>query len=345
MSIESELFEKLRAVPEKLLAYGFHKEDSGYVYQASLAGGMEAQIHVRGREVRGRVLDEFDDEYIAFRLPVRGGFAAGVREEYLELLNDIADACFISVPFVGEQTCRIADLIQETYGVLPDAAFKKFPDYRVFRHEDGSWFALVMNVERAKLGIGSGMAEIIDLKCTREKDPEKGILPPYHMSGSGWLSVLLDDQLPDEEIMKMIAESHQLTDKGRIEAGEGLWLIPANPSYFDLDHAFSVSDTLYWHRSAGIKKGDTVFIYYGAPYSSIRYRCVVIETGFTLDDLYGIHKEGMRLQKVASYKDCRISMNVLREHGVRGVRGARRMPEELKSRIERMYPWYNNQQK
>ena len=43
----------------------------------------------------------------------------------------------------------------------------------------------------------------------REK---KGFLPAYHMNKENWISILLDDTVPEEEIKSLIRFSYQLTE-------------------------------------------------------------------------------------------------------------------------------------
>ncbi len=70
-----------------------------------------------------------------------------------------------------------------------------------------------MNVPEHRLGLpGDGSVDVLDVKC----DPrmigsllsEKGFLPAYHMSKSTWISVLLDESVPDEQILSLIELSY-----------------------------------------------------------------------------------------------------------------------------------------
>ena len=56
------------------------------------------------------------------------------------------------------------------------------------------------------------------------------------------------------------------------------WLIPSNPKYYDIIHAFDDTDEIDWKQGAGIKTGDTVFMYVGSPVSAVLYKCKVTET-------------------------------------------------------------------
>lgn len=59
--------------------------------------------------------------------------------------------------------------------------------------------------------------DIINLKVNPEKGEGvtaiKGIYPGYHMNHQNWISVILDDALPDEKIMRLIEDSFSLTNQ------------------------------------------------------------------------------------------------------------------------------------
>lgn len=57
--------------------------------------------------------------------------------------------------------------------------------------------------------------EVLNLKLPPEEIPrlttEPGIFPGYHLNAMHWISVLLEDVLPDTRILELIARSHALT--------------------------------------------------------------------------------------------------------------------------------------
>ena len=53
-------------------------------------------------------------------------------------------------------------------------------------------------------------------------------------------------------------------------------MIPSNPAHYDVIGAFDQADEIDWKQGAGIKKGDTVYLYVGAPVSAILFKCLVI---------------------------------------------------------------------
>ncbi len=348
MSLESDLFERLRPDQRKLISYGFIKNQEDYVYRKDLGkDGMEAEVHVSvSGKVTGRVMDTFaEEEYIAVHLEgQQGSYTADIRKRYVDVLQDIAENCFHSVPFVSDQANRIDERIREKWQEEGDHPFEKYPDYVSYRyHGNQKWYALVMNVDGEKTGLSSGKHEIVNLKSDRvdELVKEEGILPAWHMNHRQWISVVLDDTLSDEKLMRLIEESRNLVaEKNRDQKEIHTWLVPANPAYYDLDHGFSVSEQLYWKQSSNVHVGDIVYLYYGMPFGSIRYRTLVTQVNIPDEEDNGkvrIHKL-MRLKKLYMYADGQIDRKLMKKFDVRTVRGPRSMPENLIEEIRKRYP-------
>ena len=107
--------------------------------------------------------------------------------------------------------------IAEAYSTAPDFPWESTPDAAVYRHENNrKWFALVMTIPKARLGIRSdGMIDIVNLKC----DPllvgslrsEPGIFSAYHINKDKWISVALDGSANDEQIKMLLDMSFELT--------------------------------------------------------------------------------------------------------------------------------------
>ena len=55
------------------------------------------------------------------------------------------------------------------------------------------------------------------------------------------------------------------------------WIVPANPKFYDIVHAFDNRDTIDWKQSSSVKAGDTIFMYVAAPVSAILYKCRAVE--------------------------------------------------------------------
>lgn len=106
--------------------------------------------------------------------------------------------------------------VREQYGDEPDYPWKRFPDYAVLRHPGTrKWYALVMDVERKKLGLDAeGRVDIVNVRCDEETHAlfrrADGFFPAYHMNKEKWLSIVIDE-VPDELITDFVAGSHQIT--------------------------------------------------------------------------------------------------------------------------------------
>ena len=109
------------------------------------------------------------------------------------------------------------EYMRETYGVLPEYPWQRYPQDAVFRHpENRKWFALLMRVNKAKLGLkGNGTADVLTLKA----DPamvgslcrEEGIFPGYHMNKANWVTIWLGGMVPKQQIEALLEMSFQKT--------------------------------------------------------------------------------------------------------------------------------------
>ena len=164
---------------------------------------------------------------------------------------------------------------------------------------------------------------------------EDGIMPAYHMNKMHWISVLLDGTVPEERVFDLIDMSFLATasakKKEKIRPPKE-WIIPANPKYFDIVHAFDNTDTINWKQGAGIKKGDTVFMYVAAPVSAVLYKCKVLETDipYEHENKYITIKSLMKIRLKKRYAPDRFTFDVLKgEYGIYAVRGPRGIPNSL----------------
>ena len=240
----------------------------------------------------------------------------------------------------------VFDYIKEKYNVLPEYPWKKYDSNAVFRHGDNNkWFALVMDVHKEKLGMaGEESVAVINLKTDDMffKDmliQQPGIMPAYHMNKQHWITALLDGTVSKEQVCDLIDMSFMATaskkrQKKMRPAKE--WIIPANPKYYDIVHAFDDTDQIDWKQGAGIKAGDTVFMYVGAPVSAIMYKCRVIETDIPYDyqDKNLTIKALMKIKLQKRYEADQFSFDILkREYDIYAVRGPRGVPNSLSAAL------------
>lgn len=218
LHIEDEIFLKKIFDFEQLKEFGFSFGNNTYVYTEDFLDlNFKAIIEISD-VLKGKVIDNFsDEEYMPLRIESYDGeYVCKVREAYKSILKRIADTCCTDVFFASDQANRIANLIDERYGVKPDFPWKD--DNGVFRHLDNNkWFSIIMYVSLdALLKNGdSDMLNIMNVKVDVSKRDElyeiKGIYPAFHMNHKTWISVVLDDTICDDKIMKLIQGSFDLT--------------------------------------------------------------------------------------------------------------------------------------
>ncbi|MCI8796628.1 MAG: MmcQ protein [Dorea sp.] len=242
----------------------------------------------------------------------------------------------------------VFDYIKKKYKVFPEYPLKKYKGNAVFRHEENrKWFALVMKVQRNKLGLsGTEYVDVVNLKIDDMifldilmKDT--GIIPVYHMNKQHWITVILDGTVKKERVFELIGMSFMTTasadNKEKIRPPKE-WIIPANPKFFDIEHVFDKEDEIEWKQDSGIRAGDTVFMYAAAPVSAILYKCKVTETDipYAYEDKYPTITALMKIKFQKRYRSARFTSGVLREeYGIYTVRAPRGIPGSLSAALRR----------
>lgn len=241
----------------------------------------------------------------------------------------------------------VFDYIRKKYRTSPEYPWRRFPDYAVFRHTDNQkWFALSAGVEGSKIGVDADYVDVINLKIDDllYRDMlirEDGILPGYHMNKLHWISVLLDGTVPKERVFELIDMSYLATASAKKK--EKLrppkeWIIPSNPKYYDIVHAFDEQKEINWKQGAGIRKGDTVFLYVGAPVSAVLYKCKVTETDipYEYQDRNLKIRALMKIRLQKRYAPEKFTFEVLKkEYGIYAVRGPRGIPNSLSAALKK----------
>ena len=241
--------------------------------------------------------------------------------------------------------------VKKKYDIEPDYPFRSVRAsiaYPVLRHEDNrKIFALFMDVQRNKLGLDG--EERVDILNVKLGDPllvdiliqQDGYFRGYHISRGNWISILLDGTVSLEEIFPLIDESFMVTastqKKQKVRPPKE-WIVPANPKYYDIEHAFDNAEEIDWKQGSCIKTGDTVFMYVAAPVSAILFKCRVQETDIPYnyqDDNLTV-KAVMKIKLQKRYKPGRFSFDVLKnEYGIFAVRGPRSVPHSLSEALKK----------
>ena len=243
---------------------------------------------------------------------------------------------------------KVYGYVKRKYRSEPEYLWRRFPDYAVFRHEDNrKWYGLIMDVPQKNLGIpGEGRVDILnvkldDLLLADMLVQREGYLRGYHLSRGNWISILLDGTVPMKEIREMIDLSYRVTasakKKQKLRPPKE-WIVPANPKYYDIKHAFDHQEEIDWKQGAGIRTGDTVFMYVAAPISAILYECVVTETDipFTYADKNVSMTALMKIRLKRRYSPDQFTFEKLKnEYGIFAVRGPRGIPNRLGSALKK----------
>ena len=243
---------------------------------------------------------------------------------------------------------EIFKYVKKKYSVAPDYPLPTAQSFPVLRHEDNrKWFAITMDVQREKLGLeGTDRVDIINVKMG---DPlladilsqRTGYFHGYHIRRGNWISILLDGTVPLEDICMWIDESYFVTaskhEKQKLRPPKE-WIIPANPKYYDIEHAFDQTKEIDWKQGKGIRTGDTVYMYVASPVSAILYKCKVMKTDIPYD-----YQDGsltimslMRIRLQKRYKPGKFTFDKLKgEYGVSAVRGPRGVPHSLSEALNK----------
>ena len=206
----------------KCKLYGFREEGGALLYETEILDGQFLlRVEIAEGKVTTSLTDTATDEPYTLHLveEAAGAFVGSVREAYTAKLAEIAQRCCDFEIFREEQTRRLIAHIADIYGDAPEYLWEKFPDNAAVRRRDnGKWYAAILTAERKKLGAaGEGKAELLDVRI----DPAELDLPVdgktyfrgYHMNKKHWLTVILDDSLPDEEVFALLEESYHLAAK------------------------------------------------------------------------------------------------------------------------------------
>ena len=239
---------------------------------------------------------------------------------------------------------KIFEYAEKKYGTSPEYPWARFPNYAVLRHADNrKWYGLVLNIPYGKIDTQKSGEADIDILNVKLDDlflrdlliQNEGYYIGYHISRGNWLSIALDGTVPLEDVCRWLDVSFEVTASARRRKNfrpPKEWLIPANPRYYDIEHAFDNAEVIDWKQGAGVRKGDAVLMYVGAPVSAILYQCRVLETDIPYE--YRSREltitKWMKIQLERRFPRDRFTLDILKkECGVSAVRGPRGIPHSL----------------
>ena len=334
MKIEEEIFKKSKPIKEKLIKYGFKKENNIYIIEKTFMNdSFKAIITIEKENIKGKIIDlEFNEEYTNIRVEnSQGEFVNKVKNEYKKILQDIKNNCFENKYFTTDQANRITNYILNKYNDKPEFLWEKYENFGVFRNQiNKKWYAIIMNINKSVLKEKDNkQIDILNVK-TDEKIiekliKEKGYYKAYHMNKKNWITIALDETLKDSVIEKLIDSSYnEINEKNE-------WIVPANPKYYDIVNSFNDTDTIIWKQSSNINKNDIVYIYVAAPFSQIMFKCKAEEVNipFEYKDQNVSMKSIVKLKLIKKYKKDQITFKKLNELGITSIRGPRKVSKTV----------------
>ena len=112
---------------------------------------------------------------------------------------------------------EIFEYVKKQYGTVPEYLWKESPESAVLRHKNGKWYAVLMQVEKSRLGLeGDTKVDILDVKCDADMvgllTQTYGFLPGYHMNKKYWITMLLDGTVSEAKILDFLDMSYDLID-------------------------------------------------------------------------------------------------------------------------------------
>ena len=328
MNIEEEIFKKGNFQEEKLIKYGFKRENNKYILKKPfLNNSFQTEIEISNNKLTGKVFDlDINEEYTNLRTNSKGEFAGKVRDSYKEILLNIKENCFIENTFLNPQTNRVNNYIKEKYKDNPEFLWSKFPGYAIYRNKNNEkWYSIIMNISSNKLDKDIGEVEILNIKLNENKImnllKKEGFYKAYHMNKKDWISIILNDTLEDKEIFSLIDESYEIINENEE------WIIPANPKYYDIVNCFNTTDELIWKQSSNIHINDIIYLYVAAPYSKIMYKCKAVEVNipYSYEDNNIRMNSIMRLKLIEDLKEENYSFEYLNKLGIKSIRGPRKI--------------------
>ena len=222
MNILDSVFKRYRPSEDNLLKYGFIKQGDEYHYSFELNNGdFIVNLIVVGDNVLSKIIDkEFGDEFIGIDAEsYDGAFIGDLREEYKSKLENIREACFFKVPFASNQSNRLVEFLYNTYGEKPDFPFEGgYEDAGVFRYrKNRKWYGIIMNINKSLLTKKKGdviRVDVINVKINPEDREEllkiNGLYICYHMNKQKWISIILDETVPDSLLFDLVTKSREL---------------------------------------------------------------------------------------------------------------------------------------
>ncbi|MCI8332092.1 MAG: hypothetical protein HFE78_04640 [Clostridiales bacterium] len=213
------LFLRKKAIPEKLISFGFVKKGSQYQYETMIMDDdFRLVISIDQTGVPDTTLTEAatGEAYVLYKTNASGLFVEQIRAAVEEVLSSVAEHCYEAAVFKAEQSVQVIEYVRKKYHDEPEYLWDRFPDNAVWRRKDNQkWYGVLLTVARRKLGLPSDeVVEIIDFRAQPDMLEKlidgRRYYPGWHMNKKHWGTIILDGSVSFEEICRRIDESYLL---------------------------------------------------------------------------------------------------------------------------------------
>ncbi len=120
----------------------------------------------------------------------------------------------------------VLKFVAEMPGACYDYPFEEDFETAVFRHKDTKkWFGILLAAPGTYCGCeGRANVRVINVKTPPDlsvilRENYTGILPAYHMNKTHWISIVLQSDVEEDEIRKLLTLSFDLTKNRRKHEG------------------------------------------------------------------------------------------------------------------------------
>ena len=300
------------------------------------------------------MVDNFDEtEYALVDVEDSSGkFVGKIKEEYEELLSEFIEKCTMMDIFKSNSAKKVIEYVKNKYDDDLVFLWDNF-EGAVFRNKDNEkWYGAIMKIREKSFATSTikrmkqdgatsnhmllnkknysddDFVEVIDLHIDKNISKDlidyETIFPGYHMNKDNWITIILDKSTNLKKVYKLLDDSYSMTVKS------GYYIVPSNISMFDVISYVEKNKKFVWYKQPkDVKAGDIVFIYVGAPYSQILYKCEVTRANLKI-----YSNRDMELKLIKKFKNNEDPYSFLKEHECSFIRTPRSIPEKVAKLIK-----------
>lgn len=207
-----------KASKNLLLKYGFKENNNEYKYEKNIMDDSFKVIVIYYDNLFSKVIDNStNDEYLLVDAKdATGNFVGKIKNIYDDIIKDIVDKCFVNDIYKTKQSKKVIEYIKSKYD--SDLEYLWDDCNAIARNKSNDkWFILFMVISKNKLGdYDSNKVEVVNLKYPTDRIDKlvdnKKIFKGYHMNKKHWITIVLDNKLNDDELLRLIDISYILSN-------------------------------------------------------------------------------------------------------------------------------------